>query len=113
MFQFLLCLLELLVVRYEIHVSEHAHDAWEAVNLANVQELERLHLEAETGVDHEQHEIGHFGGVDHRVDVVVAFVEGDAAVFARHNSHRAFDVVYLLLRVVLDEGFHESRFADL
>lgn len=43
-----------LVVLEGVQVSEHAHDAREAVHLADVEELKRLHLEAEAGVDQHQ-----------------------------------------------------------
>lgn len=46
--------LEPLLVLDEVHVSEHAHHLRHPVHLADVDELEGLHLEAEGRVDEEQ-----------------------------------------------------------
>ena len=110
-FELLLDLLELFGVLDHVHVSEHAHDARKTVHLANVQELERFHFEAETGIDQEQHEIGYFGRVDHRVDVIAAFVERQASLLAGHHRYWTSDVVELLTRVIADEILDECRLA--
>lgn len=54
MFEDLLGLPQRLVVLERVQVSQHAHDAREAVHLTDVEELERLHLEAEAGIDQHQ-----------------------------------------------------------
>lgn len=51
MFEVFLCLPQRLVVLERIQVSEHTHDTREAMDLADVQELKRLHFKAKTGID--------------------------------------------------------------
>ena len=82
------------------------------MNLTHVQELERLHFEAETGVNHEKDEIGAFRRIYHRVEVISTLVKRNAPLFSRHYSHWTADVVQFLTRVVADEILHECRFAD-
>ena len=73
MFQSLLRLSKLFVVLEVVEVSKNPHDSREPVDLADVEELECLHFETEPRVDEEENQIGDFGYVYHRVDVVVAF----------------------------------------
>ena len=55
MLQPALRLAELLRVAEVVEVGQHAHQLREAVHLADVEELERLHLEAEARVHQQQH----------------------------------------------------------
>ena len=55
MLQPALRLAELLRVAEVVEVGQHAHQLREAVHLADVEKLERLHLEAETCVHQQQH----------------------------------------------------------
>lgn len=54
MLEDLLLRLEPLLVLDEVHVGEHSHHLRHAVHLADVDELEGLHLEAEGRVDEEE-----------------------------------------------------------
>lgn len=48
-----------LVIAKRVQVGEHAHDAREAVHLADVEELKGLHLKAEAGINEHQHLVDH------------------------------------------------------
>lgn len=71
--QELLSLLQCFSVGNRIEMCKNSHDFRHAVNLTDVEEFKDFHLEAKTGVTHEQNEIGTLGNVNHSVDVVVAF----------------------------------------
>lgn len=38
------------------------------------------HLETETGIDHEEDQVGDLADVDHGIEVVIAFDESEAAL---------------------------------
>ena len=54
MLEFLFGFAQYFVVPEVVEVGQHTHDLWEAVNLADVEELKDFHLEAETGVYQQQ-----------------------------------------------------------
>ena len=113
MFELFLGFFELFHVGDEIHMSEHAHDTRKAVDLADIQELECLHFEAKAGVDHEQYEIGYFGHINHRVEVVVTLDERKTLVLSSHDRDWSDDVVEFLARIITYEVLHENRFSNL
>ena len=51
------------------------------------------HFKTEGTVDHEEDEVSDFPNVDHTVQVVVAFNEGETAFLATDDSDGTFDVV--------------------
>lgn len=91
MLEHFLCLLELLVVFEHVQVGQDAHDSGEAVHLANVEELEDFHLEAEGGVRQEKDEVRHLGDVDHGVYVVVAFYQCHSTLLSCCKSENIND----------------------
>ena len=82
----LLGLLLLLGGRDEVEVREDAHHPREPVCLQDVQELERLHLEAVRRVREQQHQVRDLGDVDHRAQVVGALEERETSVLPRDDS---------------------------
>jgi len=57
--------------------------------LQHVQEFERLHLEAERAVDHQQHQIRRLGQIEHRAEIVGgALEEGDTLGLACDDGDR-------------------------
>ena len=87
LFQILLCSLQSFCILESVEVCENAHHSRKSMNLTNIEELEDLHLKTKAGVDEEKNKVGHLGHVDHGVDVVAAFEEGETAVFARDHGH--------------------------
>lgn len=81
----LFLLLELLLLLDHVHVGHDGHELGHAVHLADVDELEVLHFEAEGGVDQEQRQVRDFGDVYHGVDVVGDFDQRDAPLLAGHQ----------------------------
>ena len=65
-----------------VEVRQDPHDLGEAVDLADVQELERFHLEAVLAVDQQQDQVRGLGQVRHGVKIVRALVECQPAVLA-------------------------------
>jgi hypothetical protein len=70
------------------------------------------HLKAKGAVDHEEDEVGNLADVDHRVQVVIALDEREAAAFAGDDGDGPADLVQRLLRVPPDEGLEQRRLAD-
>ena len=110
--QLVLDFLLLVADRHQVEMRQDAHDARHSVNLRHVQKLENFHFESETRVDHQKHQIGHFGDVDHRIQVVGTLDEGDSSVLSGNDCDRPVDSVHLLLRVVFHERAHERRLSD-
>lgn len=54
-FEAFLGLVKGLAVLEGVKMRQHAHDAGEAVHLADVEELEGLHLKAKAGINEHQH----------------------------------------------------------
>ena len=94
-------------------MSYRFFDCPTAMYLTNVEEFENFHFEAEGGVDQDQDEVGHFGDVDHHVDVVRALQKSEPALFPGHDRHGALDVGDGLAREVLDQALQQRRLADL
>ena len=94
-----------------IEMAQHADDAWEAVDLAHVEELKGLHLEAEAAVHHEEREVGDLCNVAHRVHVVGALDQRDAPLLAGDDRHRTDHGAKILLGPVLDQRLNERRLA--
>lgn len=107
----LLGLLQRLGVPEAVQVREHAHDLGEAVDLQEVEELERLHLEAKAAVHQQQHEVGVLGGVNHAAEVRRALDKRQAPRLARDERHGALDLAHVLAGVVLDQRLDERGLA--
>jgi hypothetical protein len=60
------------------------------------------HLETKGAIDHQEDQVCDFANVDHRIDIIVAFYESEAPLFATHNSDRSLGLVESLLRVTPD-----------
>jgi len=101
--ELLASLAQLFVVLEEIEVGEDSEDCGEAVALEEREELEGFHFEAETGVDDKQHDVCHFGEVDHGRDVGRALHDADALLLVAAQSYGPRHLVHLVLRVVLHQ----------
>lgn len=108
----------------KIHVREEAEDFGETVRLQNVEELERFlqrsvsihndmrathHLEPETTVNHEEHQVDDFAQINHAVQVVSTFHKGDPPRLSRHYSDRPLRLTQIVLGKPLDKRFEQGR----
>jgi hypothetical protein len=94
---------QLLAISEEVKVCEYSHDVGKAMIVEKRNELECLHLEADTGVDAEEHEIGYFGEVHHGMHVRWALDECDPLGLARTHRDGSNGVLHSMVGVVLDE----------
>ena len=92
-----------LLVLEPVQMGQNTHDLGETVRLEDVEELKGLHLETKAGVDHQQDQVCNFGNVDHAVQVIVAFNEGQTPLLATDHRNRTLD----LRERVLGEPLHQ------
>ena len=101
-------------------MREDANDFREPVRLQNIEELERFlakalaqsrsaavgvvthHLKPIRSINHKQHEVSNFANVDHRINIVIAFDEGDAFLLPADNCYWPLNLVERLLRISPD-----------
>ncbi len=63
--------------------SKHAHTHLrKAVRLRHIQKLKGLHLKPKRAVNQQQHQIGRFGDVAHRIEVVRALEDRETPLLA-------------------------------
>lgn len=112
----------------EVEVGEYSDDLRKPMRLQDVEELESFlygrergtedqrrttyHLETVRAVDHEQDEVRNLPDVDHGVEVVIAFDEGEALLLPADDGDGPMNVVQSLLGVPPNEGLHERGLAD-
>ena len=56
------------------------------VHLQNVEEFKSFHFETKASIHHKEHQVCYFRQVDHRIHIIRAFEEGDAALLAGHDG---------------------------
>ena len=104
----LLGALQRLSVLEGVEVREDAHDPGEAVHLADVQELEYLHLKAEAGIHKQQDQVSNFCNINHGVDIIRTLYEGKPSLLTRHHGDRTLDVGQGLSGEVLNQAVQQG-----
>mmetsp|Transcript_43718 Transcript_43718/g.66013 ORF Transcript_43718/g.66013 Transcript_43718/m.66013 type:complete len:203 (-) Transcript_43718:385-993(-) len=104
----LFCFAEILHCLELVKVRKNAHDFGETVCLQHVEKLKGLHLEAVLGVHHQQHEVSHFGQVQHGRCVIWALEKCHALIFASHHRHGACHTRQVVVAIHLHHRPNQS-----
>ena len=70
------------------------------------------HFKPVRAINHEQDKIGDFCNINHGVEVVVAFEEGDPFLLSTNNRNGTLDMIEGLLGESSYQGLHERGLAD-
>lgn len=78
----------------------------------DVEELHSLHLKAVVSVDHEEDNVGNLGDVDHGLELVGTFEEGQALLLRGDDGDGPLRVGDGLFGIPSDQRLEERRLAD-
>merc|ERR1719259_1051542 len=78
LFQILLCSLKCLGIFKCVQMGKNTHNPRKSMNLTNIEELKNLHLKSKTGVHQQKNKVSHLGNINHGVDVIGTFYQGQS-----------------------------------